>query len=53
MASPQMVADAEVYRSAQRADAMLEKDCLDGPRVLKRALAAVKEIQRQGPDLNP
>ena len=24
MASPQMVADAEVYRSAQRADAMLE-----------------------------
>jgi hypothetical protein len=32
--------------AAQRADAMLEKGCLDGQRVWKRVLAAVKEIQR-------
>ncbi len=35
--------------AAQRADAMLEKGCLDGRRVWKRVLAAVKEIQRQEP----
>ncbi len=35
--------------AAQRADAMLEKGCLDGQRVWKRVLAAVKEIQRQEP----
>ena len=35
--------------SAQRADAMLEKGCLDGQRVWKRVLAAVKEIQRREP----
>ncbi len=33
--------------AAQSADAMLEKGCLDGQRVWKRVLAAVKEIQRQ------
>ncbi len=32
-----------------RADAMLEKGCLDGQRVWMRVLAAVKEIQRQEP----
>ncbi len=34
---------------AQRADAMLEKGSLDGQRVWKRVLAAVKEIQREEP----
>ncbi len=34
------------YRQ-QRADAMLETGCLDGQRVWKRVLAAVKEIQRK------
>ena len=34
---------------AQRADAMLEKGSVDGQRVWKRVLAAVKEIQRQEP----
>ncbi len=38
-----------ILEAAQRADAMLEKGCLDGQRVWKRALAAVKEIQRQEP----
>ncbi len=33
--------------AALRADAMLEKGCLDGQRVWKRVLAAVKEIQRK------
>ncbi len=33
--------------AVQRADAMLEKGSLDGQRVWKRVLAAVKEIQRQ------
>ncbi len=33
--------------AAQRADAMLEKGSLDGQRVWKRVLAAVKEIQRK------
>jgi len=33
--------------AAQCADAMLENGCLDGQRVWKRVLAAVKEIQRQ------
>ena len=33
--------------AAQRADAMLEKGSLDGQRVWKRVLAAVKEIQRR------
>ncbi len=35
--------------AAQRADALLEKGCLDGQRVWQRVLAAVKEIQRQEP----
>ncbi len=35
--------------AAQRADAILEKGSLDGQRVWKRVLAAVKEIQRQEP----
>ena len=35
--------------AAMRADAMLEKGSLDGLRVWKRVLAAVKEIQRQEP----
>ncbi len=35
--------------AAQRADAMLEKGCLDGQRIWTRVLAAVKEIQRQEP----
>ncbi len=47
MASPQMVADVEVYRSAQHADAMLEKGSLDGQRVGKRVVKAIKETQRQ------
>ena len=32
--------------AAQRADAMLEKGTIEGQRLLKRVLAAVKEIQR-------
>ena len=35
--------------AAMRADAMLEKGSLDGQRVWKRVLAAVKEIQREEP----
>ena len=35
--------------AAQRADAMLETGSLDGQRVWKRVLAAVKEIQRKEP----
>ena len=35
--------------AAQRADAMLEGGAIDGQRVWKRVLAAVKEIQRQEP----
>jgi len=35
--------------AAQQADAMLEEGSLDGQRVWKRVLAAVKEIQRQEP----
>jgi hypothetical protein len=35
--------------AAQRADAMLEEGAIDGQRVWKRVLAAVKEIQRQEP----
>ncbi len=58
-----MTSDLDVYRTAsvlirwhgedadlqaaQRADAMLEKGSLDGQRVWRRVLAAVKEIQRQ------
>ena len=38
-----------VLEAAQRADAMLEKGAIDGQRVWKRVLAAVKEIQRQEP----
>ena len=65
MASSQMVANVEVYRTAsvlirehaedaaleaaQRADAMLEKGSVDGQRVWKWVLAAVKEIQREEP----
>ncbi len=37
------------YRQ-QHADAMLEKGSLDGQRVWKRILAAVKETQRQEPE---
>ncbi len=60
-----MTSDLDIYRTAsvlvkhygkdaaleaaQRADAMLEKGSLDGQRVGKRVLAAVKEIQRQEP----
>ncbi len=60
-----MIPDLNIYRSAsvlirehgedaaleaaQCADAMLEKGSLDGLRVWKRVLAAVKEIQRQEP----
>ncbi len=35
--------------AAQCADAMLEKGCLDGQRIWKRVLAAVKEIRREEP----
>ncbi len=35
--------------AAQHADAMPEKGSLDGQRVWKRVLAAVKEIQREEP----
>ena len=40
--------DADL-QAAMRADAMLEKGGLDGRRVWKRILAAVKEIQRDVP----
>jgi len=40
--------DADL-EAAQRADAMLEKGAIDGQRVWKRVLAAVKEIQREEP----
>ncbi len=36
-------------KAAQRADAMPEKNCLDGQRVWELVLAAVKEIQREEP----
>ncbi len=39
--------DEAALEAAQCADAMLEKGSLDGQRVWKRVLAAVKEIQRQ------
>jgi len=58
-----MTSDLDIYRTAnvlirehgedaaleaaQGADAMLEKGAIDGQRVWKRVLAAVKEIQRQ------
>jgi hypothetical protein len=58
-----MTSDLDVYRTAsvlirehgedadleaaQRADAMLEKGRLDGQRVWKRVLVAIKDIQRQ------
>ena len=61
-----MTSDLDVYRTAnvlvkhygedaaleaaQCADAMLEKGSLDGQRVWKRVLAAVKEIQREVPE---
>ena len=41
--------DDATLEAAQRADAMLEKGSLDGQRVWKRVLAAVKEIQRKEP----
>ena len=57
-----MTSDLDIYRTtnvliredaaleaAQSADAMLEKGSLDGQRVWKRVLAAIKEIQRQEP----
>ncbi len=60
-----MASDLDIYRTAnalvkhygedaaleaaQRAGAMLEKGRLDGQRVWKRVLAAIKEIQRQEP----
>ncbi len=58
-----MTSDLDIYRTAnvlvkrygedaaleaaQRADAMLEKGSLEGQRVWRRVLAAVKEIQRK------
>jgi hypothetical protein len=58
-----MTSDLDIYRTAnvlvkrygedaaleaaQSADAMLEKGCLDGQKIWKRILAAVKEIQRE------
>ena len=58
-----MTSDLDIYRTAsvlireyredaaleaaQSADAMLEKGCLDGQKIWKRVLAAVKEIQRE------
>ncbi len=60
-----MTSDLDIYRTAsglihehgedaaleaaQRADAMLEKGAIDGQRVWKRVLKAIKEIQRQEP----
>ncbi len=60
-----MTSDLDIYRTAnvllrehgedaaleaaQSADAMLEMGSLDGQRVWKRVLVAVKEIQRQEP----
>ena len=57
-----MTSDLDIYRTtnvliredaaleaAQSADAMLEKGSLDGQRVWRRVLAAVKEIQRKEP----
>ncbi len=60
-----MTSDLDIYRTAnvlvkhygedaaleaaQRADAMLEKGCLDGQRIWKRVLAAVIEILRWEP----
>ena len=60
-----MTSDLDIYRTAnvlirehgdeadleaaQHADAMLEKGAIDGQRVWKRVLAAVKEIQREEP----
>ena len=60
-----MTSDLDIYRTAsvlirehredtaleaaQRADAMFEKGSLDGQRVWKRVLAAVKKTQRQEP----
>ncbi len=41
--------DDAALKAAQPADAVLEKGRLDGQRVWKRVLAAVKEIQRQEP----
>ncbi len=38
---------AAALEAAQSADAMLEKGSLDGQRVWKRVLAALKEIQSQ------
>ncbi len=43
-------ADEADLEAAQRADAMLEKGSLDGQRVWKRVLAAVREIQREEPE---
>ena len=40
---------ADLVVVAVAADAMLEKGAIDGQRVWKRVLAAVKEIQRQEP----
>ncbi len=42
-------AEDAALEAAQRADAMLEKGAIDGQRVWKRVLAAVKEIQREEP----
>ncbi len=58
-----MTSDLDIYRTAnvlirdhgedadleaaQRADAMLEKGSVDGQRVWKRVLKAIKEIQRE------
>ena len=39
-----------VLEAAQRAGAMLEKGAIDGQRVWKRVLAAVKDIQHKEPE---
>ncbi len=60
-----MTSDLDIYRTAsvlirehgaeadleaaQRADALLERGAIDGQRVWKRVLRAIKEIQRQEP----
>ncbi len=42
-------AEDAALEAAKRADAMLKKGSLDGQRVWKRVLAAIKEIQREEP----
>ena len=40
-------AEDAALEAAKRADAMLKKGSLDGQKIWKRILAAVKEIQRE------